>query len=55
LKADEMPWEKIRSLGLFVLVVIVVVGIGLAIVIRTLDVSTEKQAGITARLKALRA
>jgi glycoside/pentoside/hexuronide:cation symporter, GPH family len=55
LKAEEMPWEKIRSLALFVLVVIVVVGIGLAIVIRTLDVSTEKQVSINARLKALRA
>jgi len=54
LKADEMPWEKIRSLAVFVLAVIVVVGIGLAMVIRMLDVSTEKQAGINARLKALR-
>jgi glycoside/pentoside/hexuronide:cation symporter, GPH family len=55
LNAEEMPWEKIRSLALFVLAVIVVVVIGLVIVIRTLDVSAEKQAGITARLKALRA
>jgi Na+/melibiose symporter-like transporter len=55
LTADQMPWGKIRSLGLFVLVVIVVVGLGLALVIRTLDVSTEKQTGITARLRALRA
>ena len=54
LKADEMPWEKIRSLAVFVLAVIVVVGIGLAMVIRMLDVSTEKQAGINAQLKALR-
>ena len=44
LTADEMPWEKIRSLALFVLAVIVVVGVGLAMVIRTLDVSAEKQA-----------
>lgn len=55
LKPDEMPWEKIRSLALFVLVVIVVVGAGLAVVIRTLDVSTSKQVGINERLKALRA
>jgi glycoside/pentoside/hexuronide:cation symporter, GPH family len=55
LKADEMPWEKIRSLSIFILAVIVIAAIGLAVVIRTLDVSAEKQAGINARLKALRA
>jgi len=55
LKADEMPWDKIRSLSLFVLVVIVIVGIGLAMIIRTLDVSSEKQTRINARLKELRA
>jgi Na+/melibiose symporter-like transporter len=55
LKPEEMPWEKVRSLAVFVLAVIVVVGVGLAVVIRTLDVSTAKQAGITVRLKALRA
>jgi glycoside/pentoside/hexuronide:cation symporter, GPH family len=54
LKPDEMPWEKIRSLALFVLAVIVIVAIGLAVVIRRLDVSAEKQVVINARLKALR-
>jgi Na+/melibiose symporter-like transporter len=54
-KAEQMPWEKIRALAVFVLAVIVVVGVGLALVIRTLDVSAEKQVRINAELKALRA
>jgi glycoside/pentoside/hexuronide:cation symporter, GPH family len=55
IEAAAMPWEKIRSLSLFVLAVLLIAAIGLTAVIRKLEVSTDKQAIINARLQALRA
>jgi glycoside/pentoside/hexuronide:cation symporter, GPH family len=52
--ADQMPMEKVNSLGLFVCVVMAVASGLLILVVRTFESSREKQAAIAARLIALR-
>jgi membrane-bound ClpP family serine protease len=52
--AEQMPAEKVASLGLFVCAVMAVASGLLILVVRTFDISKDKQAAIAARLISLR-
>ena len=51
---EQMPQDKIAALAAFVCAIIVAGGSLLAFVIRSFDVSKERQALLTARLEALK-
>ena len=55
LAPEQMPAHKVTLLGLFVCAVIVVASVLLVFVVRTLDISREKQATLTSQLIARRA